>query len=52
MAKFTFESFFDRLVDVENKTGAIDAKFDGVQMADADLTEAVAQEVEKVVFSA
>ena len=32
MAKFTFESFFDRLVDVENKTGAIDAKFDGVQL--------------------
>ncbi len=32
MASFTFESFFDRLVEVENKTGAIDAKFDGVQL--------------------
>jgi hypothetical protein len=32
MADFTFESFFDRLVEIENKTGAIDAKFDGVQL--------------------
>ena len=32
MVKFTFGSFFDRLVDIENKTGAIDAKFDGVQL--------------------
>jgi len=32
MANFAFEGFFDRLVEVENKTGAIDAKFDGVQL--------------------